>query len=85
MRLIESLLTGGAFAALMVAGGASAQPVSTTTVETAAEPQAFGDIVVTAQRRVEKQSQVPFSITAFTTESLAKTRKPGSQSCYWHF
>ena len=33
----------------------------------------FGDIVVTAQRREERQSQVPISITAYSAEALART------------
>ena len=73
MRLIDSLSAASAVAVLALSSVAAAQPVSTAGAETSAGSEAIGDIVVTAQRRVEKQSQVPFSITAFTTETLART------------
>jgi iron complex outermembrane recepter protein len=52
--------------------GAQAQTTAAPPAEASAVPDT-GDIIVTAQRRSEKLSQVPISITAFTGESLAKT------------
>ncbi|SFG29461.1 iron complex outermembrane recepter protein [Novosphingobium sp. CF614] len=51
--------------------GQSAPP--STQAEQPPEGQTFGDIIVTAQRRNELQRDVPISITAFNSESLAKT------------
>ena len=57
----------------VISHGAYAQD-SAVTAQSAAVPDAgTGDIVVTAQRRSEKQSQVPISLTAFTADSLART------------
>jgi iron complex outermembrane receptor protein len=62
--------------ALVMAHSATAQTQSASAPAPAAGPQVdqtLGDIVVTAQRRNELQRDVPISITAFNSESLAKT------------
>jgi iron complex outermembrane recepter protein len=60
-------------AAVSIHSGAKAQTTATPPSSAAKASDAVGDIVVTAQRRSEKLSQVPISITAFTGEALAKT------------
>jgi iron complex outermembrane receptor protein len=71
----SSLLAGAVcFAQLVTTASASAQ------TQPAAEPQqaetqetTSGEIVVTAQRREERLSQVPLSITAVTSEQLSRS------------
>lgn len=71
MRDID-LLPASAVAGLVLAcGTAHSQSAPTNAADVQAE--SFGDIIVTAQRRSEKQSQVPLSITAYSSKSLATT------------
>ncbi len=65
--------------ALTLASGAYAQDAMPTAQATTTEPaatdgtsQTLGDIVVTAQRRAERLSDVPISITAQTGEDLTR-------------
>jgi len=68
------LLAGASIAATPgVATARSADQSETPSSQSADSDQAFGEIVVTAQRRNELQRDVPISITAFNAESLAKT------------
>ncbi|MGF7150126.1 iron complex outermembrane receptor protein [Sphingomonas zeicaulis] len=64
----------------MLAGAASISIASAEAQVTAppepaqqADQESVGDIIVTAQRRSERQSQVPISITAYNAKSLAAT------------
>lgn len=72
MDRISTLLIGSAVALVSLTGVARAQ-VAPSPAESATADDSAADIVVTAQRRSERQSQVPISITAFSGESLVST------------
>lgn len=69
------LLLGATFATLMVAGRARAQDSATATPpqtdpQTAPEAKGIDDIVVVANRREERNQDVPIAITALSAERL---------------
>ncbi|MBS0411887.1 MAG: TonB-dependent receptor plug domain-containing protein, partial [Proteobacteria bacterium] len=66
-RLFRAVLTGGvAFGALMSAAAANAQ-AKPQSGETSADLQ---EVVVTAQKRAERLSEAPLSVTAVTSDRL---------------
>ena len=62
--------------ALLSAGAVSAQTAQT--VPAAAEPTGVDDIVVTAQRRSENIRDVPFAVTALSTQTLQEVSAGGA-------
>ena len=66
------LMAPGAALAQASAGSSAQSPAAVNTPE---EPQsAFGDVVVTAQRRAERLQDVPLSVTAVTADDLNRSR-----------
>jgi iron complex outermembrane receptor protein len=76
-RLLHYAASGSLLSLIVGAGTASAQtraPVAPAAAAQAETPPAsdVGDIIVTAQKRSERINDVPLSITAATSEDLAK-------------
>ena len=76
--MIKRTLSGGAsMLAILLAAGAQAQAPAAGPSPMAApapEDMGAGEIIVTAQRRQERLSDVPLSITAVTSEALERNR-----------
>jgi iron complex outermembrane recepter protein len=67
LRAHRALILRAAIAAVLIGGGSSA------IAEDAARPATLEDIVVTAQKRSENLQNVPLSVVAYGSETLAET------------
>lgn len=67
----RALAAAAAVQALLATSPAAAQDQGEAAAETAAADAGSGDIIVTAQRRSERATDVPISITALSSDSLA--------------
>jgi len=63
-----------AVAAVLAASATAARAAEPTTGEAATETTGIGEVVVTAQRRVENAQDVPITIQALTSETLSQMK-----------
>jgi len=63
-----------AVAAILAASATAARAAEPTTGEAATETTGIGEVVVTAQRRVENAQDVPITIQALTSETLSQMK-----------
>lgn len=72
MKNAKLFLTAAAIAPLMLSAGARAQEAAVTAPQAQQAEPAFGDIVVTAQKREESINKVGLTIQAISGDALAK-------------